>query len=181
MTGVIIQGGPASYSEWAAHCLLGRQVSVIHASDFQAALDHYRSTPKLGLLLPWSNNQIGPIPGAQSLIRQSGLEHDDEIHLPVRHCLISMPGKGHLLKGRIHSHPAALDQCRLFFHGHPALQPTITHDTADSVAALSRLGGFAIASRIAALRYGMEVLKENIQDRPDNATSFRYYSPGKTH
>ena len=62
-----------------------------------------------------------------------------------------------------------------FFRRHPRLKPVAADDTAGSVAELCRRGDAtraAIAGRRAAEIYGASIIRESIQDQPENFTRF---------
>jgi prephenate dehydratase len=83
---------------------------------------------------------------------------------------------------RIATHPHAEAQCRTYVASHyPHAEVVATNSTAAAAEALSR-GEFdaAIASAVAADRYGLEVLAENIGDNTEAVTRFVLVSkPGE--
>lgn len=178
MNTVIIQGGVGSYSEQAARFLLGPSAVIRYHDSFDTALAEYRRHNAWSLLLPWWNQCIGPIHAVQVGIHHYGLVSRGSLLLLVRHCLISNRRRDPDRGGRVASHPVALAQCRRFFRANPQLRPYLTSDTDDSVASLVRgdhRHAFAIASREAAEIHGMDVVRANIGDHPDNRTLFRFY------
>jgi prephenate dehydratase len=69
----------------------------------------------------------------------------------------------------------ALAQCRRFFADRPGVQAVVAYDTAGSVLELMKGGAAtdaAIASSLAARTYGGEILREGIEDDPQNYTRF---------
>ncbi len=107
------------------------------------------------------------------------LEHDlsivDEHYLRIVHCLIAHPGTALSDICRVYSHPQALAQCESTLDWLPGIERITTYDTAGSVE-LIKAEGFkdaaAIASRRAAQVHDMEILKEGIEDNPENYTRF---------
>jgi prephenate dehydratase len=75
----------------------------------------------------------------------------------------------------VYSHPVALAQCRIFFARHSWLVSTPHADTAgaarDVAAAGERTRG-AVASAMAAERYGLEIIARHIEDVSANWTRF---------
>ncbi|MGH9881241.1 MAG: prephenate dehydratase domain-containing protein, partial [Pyrinomonadaceae bacterium] len=66
-------------------------------------------------------------------------------------------------------------QCQRFFAEHPQINRIETDDTAGSVARIIELGDYkraAIAGKRAAELYGGSILKENLEDHPENYTRF---------
>ncbi len=75
----------------------------------------------------------------------------------------------------VESHPAALAQCNRFFAAHPRIKQVETDDTAGSVARIVEgrdRTRAAIAGRRAAEVYGGSILRENLEDHPENYTRF---------
>jgi prephenate dehydratase/chorismate mutase/prephenate dehydratase len=97
-----------------------------------------------------------------------------EISIPIHHCLLALPGTNvHDLRV-VYSHPQALAQCRGFISAHH-LNPKPFYDTAGAAQMLptERLEtSGAIAGRLCAKLYGLDVIKENIEDHESNATRF---------
>jgi prephenate dehydratase len=108
------------------------------------------------------------------LMPTSGLHIVAEWFLPVHHQLMAI--KGARLKDlrSVESHVMALGQCRNIIRK-LKLKPIVAADTAGSareVAAHRDGSRAAIASRLAAEIYGLEVLAENIEDEMHNTTRF---------
>jgi prephenate dehydratase len=93
----------------------------------------------------------------------------------VSHCLIGRPGSSLASIRRASSHAVALAQCRRFFADNPQIEPVVVYDTAGSVRDLLQGGmasAAAIGSRLAAELYGGQILREAIEDDPQNFTRF---------
>ena len=85
-----------------------------------------------------------------------------------------MPGAKLSEIQRAISHPQALGQCAGYLKKNE-IEPNPVYDTAGSVKMLKEKGEkhtAAIASKIAAEIYDMEVLEEGIEDNPENFTRF---------
>jgi len=98
-----------------------------------------------------------------------------EVAVPVRLCLLALPGAAAPDLRAARSHPVALAQCGTFFRFHPHIRPVASHDTAGAAREVAELGDpsvAAIAGPAAAARYALALLAEGIQDRPDNHTRF---------
>ncbi len=75
----------------------------------------------------------------------------------------------------VESHPAALAQCEQFFAAHPNLKRIAAEDTAGSVREVVQSTDrtrAAIAGRSAAQIYGGQILREHLEDNPENYTRF---------
>ena len=97
----------------------------------------------------------------------------------IEHHLLGLPGESReeafkSLK-KVISHQKALEQCLKIFEAYPDLERAIHSDTAGA-AKIVREGKDpaigAIASREAAALYGLQILRENIEDDPFNFTRF---------
>jgi prephenate dehydratase len=95
-----------------------------------------------------------------------------EVVLSISHCLIGR--EGHEISTVI-SHPQALGQCRRFLGEQlPSVEQVAATSTAEAVrtVAQGRAGLAAIGSRAGAELYGLDVLREGIEDDPGNQTRF---------
>jgi prephenate dehydratase len=75
----------------------------------------------------------------------------------------------------VRSHPVALAQCQRFFAEHPRLKAVTAEDTAGSVAEIMQRTDAtraAIAGSRAAELYGAAIIRNSIQDQPENFTRF---------
>ncbi|MCK7480256.1 MAG: hypothetical protein M0C28_25570 [Candidatus Moduliflexus flocculans] len=86
--------------------------------------------------------------------------------MPVAHCLLAAPGQDHREIRTAYSHPQALAQCRRFLERNKldAVEHFDTAGAARMIAEDRPKGAAAIASRFAAELYGLEIIKEGIQD-----------------
>jgi len=175
---VAIQGGPSSFSHQAARSLMGETVDCRFLGSFEAVVVEVQYGIAEFGLLPVKNSLIGPILGVAEYLSRPGLVHVSTVDIPIEHCLIALPGSCESQLSEVHSHPAALAQCRGFLAAHPALRPIDAEDTANSLAMIRARGQghvAAIASREAAAFHQLPVLQEGIQDAPDNHTRFQLF------
>ena len=125
-------------------------------------------------MIPIENSVAGRVADVHHLLPDSGLHIIAERFEPIRHQLLGV--KGATIKGlkSVHSHIMALGQCRnkireLGLDAHPEA------DTAGSARIISEAGDVsmaAIAPRLAAEIYGLEVLASDIEDAVHNTTRF---------
>jgi prephenate dehydratase len=77
---------------------------------------------------------------------------------------------------RVSSYPHALAQCQKFLARHvPKADQVAAHSTADAARVLGesdQRDAAAIAPRLAAERYGLEIVAEDVEDHPENQTRF---------
>jgi prephenate dehydratase len=125
-------------------------------------------------MIPIENSVAGRVADIHHLMPTSGLHIVGEWFLPIRNQL--MAPKGATLKGikTVESHIMALGQCRNFIRKHK-LKPVVAADTAGSAREVAEIGDksrAAIASRLAAEIYGLDILAEDIEDEAHSTTRF---------
>jgi prephenate dehydratase len=189
------QGVEGAFSEEAVRRLWSGSVRAQPAVTFDAALDAVAAGEVMWAVIPIHNSTIGEITLACAALakRKSCLVRVGEVSVPVRHCLAALPGTTFADVRYVGSHPAALAQCTRLFREHGALTACEAFDTAGAARELAerrrpsplepdtwyaRLGVAnpgqlaVIASERAAERYGLAVLRSDVQDRDDNVTRF---------
>ena len=105
---------------------------------------------------------------------RSGLHIVGEHFQRVNHHLLVLPGTSIDQISVVHSHVHALNQCRRLLRDLP-VTAKVHADTAGSaaeVAATEDPTQAAIASRLAAKIYGLDILKSDIEDANHNTTRF---------
>jgi len=125
-------------------------------------------------IVPVENSLEGSVSQVNDLLIISELMIVGEIRIPIHHCLLALPGTNLPDLRVVYSHPQALAQCRNFVSANK-LNPKPFYDTAGAAQMLptERLEtSGAIASRLCAKLYGLDVMKENIEDHESNATRF---------
>jgi len=172
---IAIQGEPGAFSHQVALELLGKDIELIHCQGFDALFDAVAERRADRGVVPIENSLAGSIHENYDRLSSRKLHIVAEAQLRIRHCLIVVPGAREEDLVRVHSHPVALAQCRGFFAARPGLKPVAVYDTAgavkDMIGAGDRSVG-AIASCLAAEIHGGQVLREEIEDDPQNYTRF---------
>ncbi|MCO4757111.1 MAG: prephenate dehydratase [Oceanospirillaceae bacterium] len=132
-------------------------------------------------MIPLENSTAGRVEEIYRLMPKTQLHIVGEHFEPVNHCLLGLPGTQLDELKTVSSHPQALAQC-LDHIKELGLEPIASLDTAGSASALPETGKkqfAAIASSLAADLYGLEVLRENFQDKDGNTTRFLILSRDK--
>lgn len=126
-------------------------------------------------LLPMENSLEGSVGATLDLlVRRPGLRIRREVLLPVRQNLLAL-GNTRLEEIKsVLSHPQPLGQCAEWLRAHlPGVPLEVSPSTAEAARqAARRPGCAAIGSRGSAARYGLELLREDIQDGEQNTTRF---------
>jgi prephenate dehydratase len=98
-----------------------------------------------------------------------------ETNIRIAHNLIAPKGVGLRSIRRVYSMPIAHRQCSRFLEKHPSWEVVTFYDTAGAVKMLMEQkvrDGAAIASKVAAGRYGAKILVRDIGDEKENYTRF---------
>ncbi len=100
-----------------------------------------------------------------------------EICLPIHHWLLGRVSTSSSLSDiqHVYSHPQALGQCKLFLTQslpNAELHEAASTSRAAELVARNSVHTAAIASKVTAVKYQLDILAENIEDREDNATRF---------
>ncbi len=172
---VAFQGEQGAFSEDAALKLLGPEIQLVPRRTFEILFRSLDEGLAEYVLVPVENSLIGAIKPAVDLLNKSSLDIVGEVAIPIRQFLIGCPGAVFEEIVTIESHPAALAQCMRFFAAHPGIERVETEDTAGSVARVIERRDHtraAIAGRRAAEIYGGCILRENLEDGPENYTRF---------
>ncbi|MBI3768048.1 MAG: prephenate dehydratase [Deltaproteobacteria bacterium] len=124
-------------------------------------------------VVPVENSTEGAVTSTLDLLVESPLQITAEVLLDVRQCLLSRaPNLGAVR--RVLSHPQGIAQCRRWIAEHlatAAVEETPSTSRAAEIAAGDPTAA-AIASRLAAERYELQILAANIQDVTANVTRF---------
>jgi prephenate dehydratase/chorismate mutase/prephenate dehydratase len=125
-------------------------------------------------IVPVENSLGGLVGPVNSILISTDLRVVAAVNLTVVHCLVAPSGADHRELRTVYSHSQALAQCRRFLERNK-LAPLPYYDTAGAARMLAQeapKGAAAIASRFAAELYDLDIIKEGIQDAPNNRTRF---------
>jgi prephenate dehydratase/chorismate mutase/prephenate dehydratase len=124
--------------------------------------------------VPVENSLGGAVAQVNDLLVETDLRIVGEIKIQIHHCLLTIPETDYREIKVVYSHPQALSQCRGFI-ARNKLESRPYYDTAGAAMMISNerpTASAAIASRLCAEIYGLEVLKENVEDHEANFTRF---------
>jgi chorismate mutase/prephenate dehydratase len=124
-------------------------------------------------VVPIENSSEGTVNHTLDMFLGSGLKICGEVELRIHHFLMGRMGGIDAVK-RICAHPQALAQCRGWLDEQlPDVERVPVSSNAEGARrARDERGTAAIAGRAAAEIYGLTVLANEIEDRPDNTTRF---------
>ena len=125
-------------------------------------------------MIPIENSVAGRVADIHHLLPASGLFIVGEWFLPVRHQLMAPKGTKLAEIKTVESHVHALGQCRRIIR-QLGIKPIVAADTAGSARIVAQRGdrsAAAIASRLAAQIYDLDILAEDVEDETHNTTRF---------
>lgn len=174
---VAYQGEPGAYSDTAVHQHFGANAVGVPHRSFPEALQSVLKGDCDRAMIPVENAIAGKVHVALDAVHDTGdaLLQIDEHRLVIELCVLGVPGAMLASVQQVWSHPVALAQCRIFAARHPWLEVKPHADTAGAAREVGERGDravAAIASELAAQRYGLEVLARGVQDVPHNWTRF---------
>ena len=173
--GIAIQGYEGSFHQVAARHFFGKQVAVIPCATFRE-LVRIASNKKesAGGIMAMENSIAGSILPNYNLLQKSNLKVVGEVYLSISQNLLVNPGVKLADIKEVHSHPMAILQCLDYLEkNHWKLVET--EDTALSAKHIHQhhsKHAAAIASKLAAELYGLEVIAPNIHTLKNNVTRF---------
>ena len=172
---IAIQGGAGSFSHMATLKMFPNSPQIKFCATFEEAFLLATQKSEISLLCPCENTVAGRVPEFHSLLRRYSLQIYAEYFEKISHNLIAVKGATLDSIKNVHSHIHALGQCRRMILNHK-LKEVIESDTAFSAKYVSAKGDkteAAIASKLAAQTYGLQILKSNVEDEPGaNVTRF---------
>ncbi|KCZ52770.1 prephenate dehydratase [Hyphomonas pacifica] len=125
-------------------------------------------------MIPVENTIAGRVGDIHYLLPSTQLQIVAEYYLPIRFQLMALPGTKLAAVKKARSHIMGLGQCRNFLREH-GIEGVTSADTAGAAREVAELGDStlaAIAPRLAADVYGLEILAEDIEDATHNTTRF---------
>lgn len=167
------QGEHGAYSEIAAK-IFEKDAAYLPFNDFADVFEQVESGNLDYGIVPVQNSLGGVIAEVNDLLITKNLKVVAEINLQVHHCLLTLPETDYRDIKVAYSHPQALSQCRQFLRRNK-IEAKEFYDTAGAAEMLFKekpRATAAIASKLAAEMYNLEIIKENIEDYKSNTTRF---------
>jgi prephenate dehydratase len=177
---IAYQGVPGAFSWLAGIKFFGRRNKFISVDEFKKIFELVVNKKADYGIVPIENTLAGSIYENYDNLNIYNVKIYGEISLKIEHHLLgiktNLPFSRRIkLIKKVFSHPKALEQCQKFFEKYPWIEKVGYKDTAGSakyVAELKDISLGSIASKEAAKIYGLEIIKENIEDDKNNFTRF---------
>jgi prephenate dehydratase len=172
---IAIQGYEGSFHQVAARYIFGKAVEVLPCATFRElvkiAEDKKQSD---GGIMAIENSIAGSILPNYNLLQKSKLKVIGEVYLSISQNLLVNPGVRLEDIKEVHSHPMAILQCLDYLEQHN-WKLVETEDTALSAKHIHQhrsRHAAAIASKLAAELFDLEVISPNIHTLKNNVTRF---------
>ena len=172
---IAIQGIKGSNHYLVAQNYFGSDVELHEFLSFDKLVDCLIAENCDYGIMALENTIAGSIIPNYALIDQNGLTICGEYYQNIHHHLMALPGQELKDIQEVCSHPMALLQCKKFFkpYKHIKLVEDVdTAEVAERIAKKQLSGVAAIAPKVAADLFGLEVLEDDIQTIKNNATRF---------
>lgn len=174
-TGIAIQGFEGSFHQVAARQFFGKEVEVVCCASFRELVKK-ASDKKLtgGAMMAIENSIAGSILPNYNLLQNADLKIVGEVYLQIKQNLLVNPGVKLEDIREVHSHPMAILQCIDFLEKYN-WKLVETEDTALSARHVHQHKSkhiAAIANKLSADLFGLEVLAPNIHTEKNNYTRF---------
>lgn len=172
---VTIQGFEGSFHQEAARHFYGKDTSVLCCATFKEVIKIAEDKKQCdGGVMAIENSIAGSILPNYNLLLKSQLKIVGEVYLQIKQNLLVNKGVTISDIKEIHSHPMAIQQCFGFLDNYN-WKLVETEDTALSARHIHQYKSkhiAAIASKLAAELYNLEILAPNIHTLKNNYTRF---------
>lgn len=170
-----IQGYEGSFHQVAARSFFGKNAQILPCATFIEVVKQ-ASDPNatMGGIMAIENSIAGSILPNYNLLQKSSLFVAGEVYLQIDQHLMVNPGVQLKDIKEVHSHPMALQQCLGFLSQH-AWKLIETEDTALSAKHVQLRKSrhvAAIAGKLAAELFGLDIIAPKIHDVKNNYTRF---------
>lgn len=170
---IAFQGFAGAYSDMACRAMFP-DAQTLPCETFDKAFAAVQVDEADYAMIPVDNTLAGRVADVHRLMPQSDLHIIGECFLPIKHALMGVEGASLSSLTHVHSHIHALPQCQNVIK-EMNLEQRVHADTAGAALEISERKDItqgAIASALAAEIYGLEILKNDVQDADHNTTRF---------
>ncbi|HEU5183057.1 MAG TPA: prephenate dehydratase domain-containing protein [Gemmatimonadaceae bacterium] len=170
------QGELGAFSEEAIHLLWQGAAEPVPKATFEDVMSAAESREVDYGVLPIESTLVGGLDVAYDLLSlHDGLRIVAEVVVPVHLSLLALPSATIKSIRRLSSHPVMLGQCSHFLSRYKHITAEPAWDTAGAAREVRDAGDrtrAAAGTRRAAERFGLAVLMDHIEDRPDSQMRF---------
>lgn len=175
-------GEPGSYTEQALMRALGENCERKSCPTFGAVVSAVEAGEAKYGVVPIENTTTGDISDLYDLMAEHAVYPVAEQVIKIEHVLAAPEGATEEGIKEVYSHPQALMQCSGYFAKRPDLLQRACSSTSGCAMEVAKNGDVtkaAIASEIAAKRYGLTILRRGLNNENVNSTRFLVLSKTK--
>jgi chorismate mutase / prephenate dehydratase len=161
-----------SFSHLAAIHRFGQSVQLVPVGSIAAVFEEvHRKQSDFGLV-PIENSTDGRVADTLDMFTRMRVRICGEVEMRIHHSLLAKCPRTDVRE--VYSKTQPLSQCRNWLAKHLPAARTIEVTSTSTAAQLAaeKPGAAAVASVQAGVRYGLDVLADNIEDNPFNTTRF---------
>ena len=177
---ISFQGEPGANSDTASRNVYP-EMEPLPCPTFEDALNAVQIGKADLAMIPIENTLAGRVADIHYLLPESKLHIVGEYFLPIHFQLMVLPGVKREEITSVHSHIHALGQCRKYIRKN-GWKGVVAGDTAGAAKLVSELKDrtmAALAPKLAAELYGLDILERNVEDTDSNVTRFVVLTKGK--
>ncbi len=170
---IAFQGEPGANSDTASREMYP-EMAPLPCGTFEDAFSALKNNRADLAMIPIENSIAGRVADIHHLLPQSNLHIIGEYFLPIHFQLMARPGTKTGDITTVYSHVHALGQCRNIIREN-GWRPVVSGDTAGSARMVSELDDpacAALAPRLAAELYGLDIIMPDVEDADHNTTRF---------
>ncbi len=172
---IAIQGIKGSNHHQVAQDFFGNGIELVECFSFDTLIEHLCNGSADKGIMAIENSIAGSIIPNYNLVYHNNMHIIGEHYLSIHHNLMALRGSTLENIQEVHSHPMALLQCKEFLKQYPHIKLVEDVDTAETAKRIQdgQLKNIAaIAPKVAADLYDLEVIAPEIQTIKNNATRF---------
>lgn len=172
---IAIQGIAASFHEVAALTYFEDAIETVECLTFHKLCETLLHEEADFAVMAIENSIAGSILPNYFLLQEYHFSIVGEVYLPIHMNLLALPGVKLEDIKTIESHPMAIRQCADFLNRLHGVEIRESDDTAFSAKRVQELklkNTAAIASELAAKRFGLQILEKRIETNKKNFTRF---------
>ncbi|HIH32795.1 MAG TPA: prephenate dehydratase [Candidatus Diapherotrites archaeon] len=165
--------GPEASFSHAAALKLFPNAKIVPEKSFQDIFRIVEEGKAEFGVVPIENSTEGSVNVNLDLLAEGELKIVKETSMKIEHQLVSKAGSLKEVK-IVFSHPQGLAQCRQWLQKNlPEVELSESSSTAKAAESVAGIpNSAAISSLLAARKFGLNIIAENIQDNPNNQTRF---------
>jgi prephenate dehydratase len=170
---IAFQGEPGANSDTASRNVFPA-MQPLPCPTFEDAFNAVETGKADLAMIPIENTIAGRVADIHYLLPESKLHIIDEYFLPIHFELMVLPGVKREEIKTVHSHIHGLGQCRKYIRRN-GWKPVVAGDTAGAaklVAEEKNRSMAALAPKLAASLYGLDIIESNVEDTDSNITRF---------